>query len=352
MLVKPEIEKVAAIKVLGLGGGGCNALNSMIELQRIQGVEFVAINTDAQALSTSQAPIKLQIGEKVTGGLGSGGDPEIGEKAAEESREMIQEHAEGADMVFITAGMGGGTGTGASPIVAEISKSLGALTIGVVTKPFEFEGTRRMENAVRGVNNLRDKLDALIVIPNQRLLEIVERTMSILDAFRVADSVLGQGVQGISDLIIMPGLINVDFADVRTIMTDAGSALMGIGTAEGEERATTAAKAAITSPLLEVSIDGATGILFNIVGGPDLSMHEVDEAARLISQSADPNANIIFGATIDDSMKDQMKVTVIATGFSMEVQETTPSMEKRVAKREEGGREDELDAPAFLRRRK
>ena len=349
MLVKPEIEKVANIKVLGLGGAGCNTLNSMINFQKIQGVEFIAINTDAQALSTSQAPIKLQIGEKVTGGLGSGGNPEVGSKAAEESKDAIQEQIEGADMTFITAGMGGGTGTGASPIVAEISKSLGTLTIGVVTKPFEFEGARRMENAIRGIENLRDKLDALIVIPNQRLLEIVERTMSVLDAFKVADSVLGQGVQGISDLIVMPGLINVDFADVRTVMTDAGSALMGIGEGSGEEKAAAAAKAAITSPLLEVSIDGATGILFNIVGGPDLSMHEVDEAARMISQSADPNANIIFGATIGDSMKDQMKVTVIATGFSMGASESTISPEKKVV--EEPG-ENEYDAPAFLRRPK
>lgn len=353
MLVKPEIERVANIKVLGLGGAGCNAVNSMIAFQKIQGVEFVAINTDAQALSTSQAPVKLQIGGKVTGGLGSGGDPGVGEKAAEESREAIQERTEGADMVFITAGMGGGTGTGAAPIVAEISKNLGALTIGVVTKPFEFEGAKRMENAIRGIDNLRGKLDALIVIPNQRLLEIVERTMSILDAFKVADSVLGQGVQGISDLIVMPGLINVDFADVRAIMTDAGSALMGIGTAEGEEKAITAAKAAITSPLLEVSIDGATGVLFNIVGGPDLSMHEVDEVGRAISQSADSNANIIFGAMIDDSMKDQIKVTVIATGFSLGAKELASSLEKKVAEEEgKAEEEEEFEAPAFLRRRK
>lgn len=352
MLVKPEIERIANIKVLGLGGGGCNALNSMINLQKIQGVEFVAINTDAQALSTSQAPIKLQIGEKVTGGLGSGGDPKIGEKAGEESREAIQERIEGADMVFITAGMGGGTGTGASPIIAEISKSLGMLTVGVVTKPFEFEGTRRMENAVRGINNLRDKLDALIVIPNQRLLEIIERTTSILDAFKIADSVLGQGVQGISDLIVMPGLINVDFADVRSIMLDAGSALMGIGEGSGEEKAAASAKAAITSPLLEVSIDGATGILFNIVGGADLSMHEVDEAARIISQSADPNANIIFGATVDDSMKDQMKITVIATGFSMGILKLPPSVEAEAVKEEGNPEENELESPAFLRKRK
>lgn len=352
MLVKPEVEQVANIKVLGLGGGGCNALNSMITLQKIQGVEFVAINTDAQALSTSQAPIKLQIGAKVTGGLGSGANPEMGQKAVEESREDLEKKLEGADMVFITAGMGGGTGTGAAPLVAEISKSLGALTVGVVTKPFEFEGARRMEYAIRGIDNLRDKVDALIVIPNQRLLEIIERTMSILDAFKVADSVLGQGVQGISDLIVMPGLINVDFADVRTIMTDAGSALMGIGEGSGEERAAAAAKAAISSPLLEVSIDGATGILFNIVGGPDLSMHEVDEAARMISQSADPNANVIFGAMIDDSMKDQIKITVIATGFSLGEAGLPSSTKKKEGVEEEKLEEDKYEAPAFLRRKK
>lgn len=352
MLVKPEVEKVANIKVLGLGGGGCNALDSMIGLQKIQGVEFVAINTDAQALGVSQAPVKLQIGAKLTGGLGSGANPEIGQKAAEESRELVQEHLEGADMVFITAGMGGGTGTGAAPVVAEISKSLGALTVGVVTKPFEFEGTRRMENAAGGIDTLRDRVDALVVIPNQRLLEIVERTMSILDAFKVADSVLGQGVQGISDLIVIPGLINVDFADVRTIMSDAGSALMGIGEGSGEGRAVAAAKAAISSPLLEVSIDGATGILFNIVGGPDLSMHEVDEAARLISQSADQNANVIFGATIDDSMKDQVKITVIATGFSLGESGALSPAKGRETDEDTSEDGDEYETPAFLRRRK
>lgn len=351
MLVKPDIERIANIKVIGIGGGGCNALNSMIELQKIQGVEFTGVNTDAQALTGSQAPVKLQIGQKLTNGLGSGGDPMIGEKAAEESREEIQSHIEGSDMVFVTAGFGGGTGTGASPIIAEVSKSLGALTVAVVTKPFEFEGSRRMENALQGIENLRDKVDALIVIPNQRLLEIVEKTMSILDAFKVADSVLGQGVQGISDLIVLPGLINVDFADVRSIMTDAGSALLGVGKAGGESRAETAAKAAITSPLLEVSINGATGILFNIVGGTDLSMYEVDEAARLISQSADPGANIIFGATIDDQMKDEMKVTVIATGFGMGASDLPLPM-KKDAEEEMRDEEDEFEAPAFLRRKK
>ena len=276
MLIKPEIEKFANIKVLGIGGGGGNALNSMIDLQQIQGVEFVAINTDAQALSVNNAPAKIQIGEQLTGGLGSGANPEVGRKAAEESVEQVKVVIEGSDMVFLTAGLGGGTGTGASPIIAGISKSLGALTIGVVTKPFEFEGRRRMQQADEGIVNLKDKVDALITIPNQKLLEIVDKKMSILDAFRVADGVLGQGVQGVSDLIVMPGLINVDFADVRTIMTDAGSALMGIGRSSGERRAEEAAKAAISSPLLELDIEGARGILFNIIGGPDLTMHEVD----------------------------------------------------------------------------
>src|SRR3989344_604651 len=317
MRVKPEIKKVADLKVVGLGGAGGNALNSMISSQRIQGVEFVSVNTDAQALGGSEASTKIQIGEKLTGGLGSGGNPEIGQKAAEESMEELRDRLSGADMVFITAGMGGGTGTGAAPIIAEISKASGALTVGVVTKPFEFEGARRMENAIKGIQNLRDKVDALIVIPNQKLLEIVERNMSILDAFQLADSALGRAVQGISDLIVVPGLVNVDFADVRTIMTNAGSALMGIGEGSGEDKAPTAAKAAVTSPLLEVSVDGATGILLNIVGGPDLGMHEVDEAARFISEAADPSANIIFGASIDDAMKDEIRITVVATGFSL-----------------------------------
>lgn len=349
MRVKPEIKKVADIKVIGLGGAGCNALNTMITTQRIQGVEFLAVNTDAQALSSSQAATKVQIGEKITGGLGSGGNPEVGQRAAEESSEMLQDRLNGADMVFITAGMGGGTGTGGAPVVADISKSLGALTVGVVTKPFEFEGAKRMENAIKGIQNLRDKVDALIVIPNQKLLEIVERNMSLLDAFHLADSVLGQAVQGISDLIVVPGLVNVDFADVRTIMTNAGSALMGIGEGSGEEKAVTAAKMAVTSPLLEFSVDGATGILLNIVGGPDLSMHEVDEAARVISQAADPNSNIIFGASIDEEMKDAIKITVIATGFSLGIPETMiQEKEKEVEEKEE----DEFEAPAFLRRKK
>ncbi|OGC62733.1 cell division protein FtsZ [candidate division WWE3 bacterium RIFCSPLOWO2_01_FULL_53_14] len=352
MRVKPEIEKVADIKVLGLGGAGGNALNSMVRSQKITGVEFLAVNTDSQALSTLEVPNKIQIGEKLTRGLGSGGDPEIGQKAAEESVELIRNRLEGADMVFVTCGMGGGTGTGAAPIVAEIAKSIGALTVGVVTKPFGFEGAKRMENAVRGIQSLHDKVDALIVVPNQKLLEIVERDTSILEAFQLADSILGRAVQGISDLIVIPGLVNVDFADVRAVMTNAGSALMGIGEASGEEKSATAAKSAITSPLLEFSVRGATGILINIIGGQDLSMHEVDEAARVISQEADSNANIIFGASISDDMKDQIRITVIATGFSLASPETlTGDKDKgEVEKMQEEG--DEYEAPAFLRRKR
>lgn len=352
MLIKPEIEKFANIKVLGIGGGGCNALNSMIDLQQIQGVEFVAINTDAQALSVNNAPVKIQIGEQLTHGLGSGANPEVGRKAAEESSEKVKSLLEGADMVFLTAGLGGGTGTGASPIVAGISKSVGALTVGVVTKPFEFEGRRRMGVAEEGISNLKDKVDALITIPNQKLLEIVDKKMSILDAFRVADGVLGQGVQGVSDLIVMPGLINVDFADVRTIMTDAGSALMGIGRSSGEHRAEEAAKAAISSPLLELDIQGARGILFNIIGGPDLTMHEVDLAAKIIAEAADPDANIIFGATIDDSMVDQLRITVIATGFEghRPSPEAVKGFEDRLEERQKE-EEEKYEIPTFLRKK-
>jgi len=358
MLIKPEIEKFANIKVLGIGGGGGNALNSMIDLQQIQGVEFVAVNTDAQALSVNNAPSKIQIGHQLTHGLGSGANPEVGRKAAEESVEQVKAVLEGSDMVFLTAGMGGGTGTGGSPIVAGISKSVGALTIGVVTKPFEFEGRRRMQQAEEGIAELKDKVDALITIPNQKLLEIVDKKMSILDAFRVADGVLGQGVQGVSDLIVMPGLINVDFADVRTIMTEAGSALMGIGRSSGERRAEEAAKAAISSPLLELDIEGAQGILFNIIGGPDLTMHEVDEAAKIIAEAADPEANIIFGATIDESMMDQLKITVIATGF--EGRRPSPSAtggfeadQKFEERFDEQRKEEEekYEIPTFLRKK-
>jgi cell division protein FtsZ len=315
MLIKPQTSNVAKIRVLGIGGGGGNALNSMISLSQIQGVEFVAVNTDSQALLSNAASTKVQIGDNITRGLGSGGDPEMGKQAAEESRDRIKGMLEGSDMVFLAAGMGGGTGTGAAPVIAEIAKEVGALTIGVVTKPFSFEGTRRMVQAEDGIDSMKDKVDTLIVIPNQRILDVVDKKLSLLEAFKVADSVLSQGVQGISDMITLPGLINVDFADVKSIMMNAGSALMGIGNGVGENRAQTAARAAIASPLLEISMEGARGVLFNIIGGLDLTMSDVDEAAKIISAAADPDANIIFGAGIDESMKDQMKITVIATGF-------------------------------------
>jgi len=315
MHIKPEIERFAKIRVVGVGGCGCNVINTMIESQQIQGVEFIAVNTDAQALSVNKAPIKIPIGQELTNGLGAGSVPAVGAKAAEESAETIKSNLEDSDMVFVTAGMGGGTGTGASPIVARIARELGALTIGVVTKPFDFEGAQRMKNAKEGIELLKVEVDALITIPNQKLLEIADEQTSVLEAFKVSDSVLNQGVQGISDLIVMPGLINVDFADVRAVMKDAGSALMGIGIGTGEDRAVTAAKAAISSPLLEVSIDGATGILFNIIGSTSLTMKEIDRAAKIISDAASEDANVIFGTTIDDTMTDQVKITVIATGF-------------------------------------
>lgn len=315
MLIRPQTSNFAKIRVVGVGGGGGNALESMITTAQIQGVDFIAVNTDAQALLLNHAATKIQIGDKLTKGLGSGGDPEMGRQAAEESAEKIKDMLNGSDMVFLAAGMGGGTGTGAVPVIAKIAKELGALTIAVVTKPFTFEGTRRMVNAEDGIENLRDKVDTLIVIPNQRILDVVDKKVSLVEAFRVADSVLTQGVQGISDLITLPGLINVDFADVRSIMTNAGSALMGIGTGQGDNRAQTAARSAVSSPLLEISMEGARGVLFNITGGEDMSMSEVDEAAKIIAEAADPDANIIFGTTIDENMKDQIKITVIATGF-------------------------------------
>ena len=318
MEIKPEIERFANIRVVGVGGAGCNVINTMIESQQINGVEFIAVNTDAQALSISKAFIKLPIGQSLTGGLGAGADPEIGQKAAEEDTELIKSNLENSDMVFITAGMGGGTGTGAAPVIARIARELGALTIGVVTKPFSFEGTKRMINAEKGIEALGAEVDALITIPNQRLLEITDESMPVLEAFRLSDSILNQGVQGISDLIVMPGLINVDFADVKTVMRNAGTALMGIGIGTGDGRAVVAANAAITSPLLDISIDGATGILFNIIGGTEMGMSEVDAAAKIIIEAASPDANIIFGTTIDESMTDQIKITVIATGFDTE----------------------------------
>jgi cell division protein FtsZ len=314
-LVKPDSARIAKIKVIGIGGGGGNAISSMIESDEIGGVEFIAINTDAQVLLANKAPTKLQIGEKLTKGLGVGGDPEIGKQAAEESVEKIKELIVDSDMIFITCGMGGGTGTGASPTISKLAKEAGALTVGVVTKPFHFEGTRRSVVADDGIENLREEVDTLIVIPNQRLMDVIDGKMTLLVAFKVADSVLGQAVGGIADIITTPGLINVDFADVRTIMKEAGTALLGIGTGVGENRAQMAARAAISSPLLDLSIEGATGVLFNITGGNDLTMFEVDEAARIISNSADTDANIIFRAVIREDLADQIRITVVATGF-------------------------------------
>lgn len=369
MLIKPDLTRFAKIKVVGVGGGGNNAVASMIKSDSIRGVDFVSVNTDAQVLLANPAPTKIQIGENLTKGLGSGGNPEIGQKAAEESAKKIEEKIMDADMIFITAGMGGGTGTGAAPIIADIAKKSGALTVAVVTKPFAFEGASRMVIAEEGVANLKDKVDALIVIPNQRILEVVDKKITLLEAFRTADSVLTSGVQGISDLIIMPGLVNVDFADVRTIMTAAGSALMGIGIGSGENRAGMAARQAISSPLLEITIDGARGVLFNIIGGPDMTMSEVDEAAKIIAAAADADAKIIFGATIDDAMIDQIKITVIATGFDENrqrlrelryenppekivslVNEEKPEPETIPVVENEFG--DEFDIPAFLRKNK
>ena len=383
MLIRPQSTNFAKIRVCGIGGGGSNAIVSMISSGTIQGVDFVSINTDAQALLLNKADTKIQIGENFTKGLGSGGDPEVGRQAAEESAEKIKHVLEGSDMVFLTAGMGGGTGTGAAPVIAQISKDLGALTVAVVTKPFVFEGTRRMVAAEEGIENLKDKVDTLIVIPNQRILDVVDRKLSLLDAFKVADSVLMQGVQGISEIITMPGLVNVDFADVRAIMSNAGSALMGIGTGNGENRAQVAARSAIASPLLEITMEGARGVLFNIVGGPDLTMNEVDEAAKIISAAADPDANIIFGATINEAMHDQIRITVVATGFDQTKQRlqqfvidqptlkqadpitnanTTPQVpttqqgsvnlnENPNQNKKEDKPEDDWDIPAFLRQR-
>lgn len=315
MLVKPTAGQPAKIKVIGVGGGGGNAISSMITEGGIPGVEFVAVNTDAQALLNNKAEIKIQIGEALTRGLGSGGDPEVGRQAAEESREMLKEELEGADMVFITCGAGGGTGTGAAPVVAEVVKESGALTVSVVTKPFEFEGAKRKMNAEDGIQRLKEKVDTLIVVPNQRVLQIVDKKTSILDAFKRIDSVLYQGVRGIAELITLPGLINVDFADVKTVMQNAGTALMGIGMASGEKRAIAAIKQAITSPLLDATIEGAKGILFNVVGGADITMTEIDEAASIIQKAVDSDAEIIFGAAIDEKMVDTIKITVVATRF-------------------------------------
>jgi cell division protein FtsZ len=314
MPLRSDIENFALIKVVGVGGGGSNAVNRMIRAE-LMGVEFISVNTDAQALLLSDAPHKIRVGDKITKGLGAGADPSVGRKAAEEDSEKLYEALKEADMVFVTAGMGGGTGTGGAPIIAEIAKDIGALTVAVVTKPFQFEGAKRRLLAEQGIQELVDKVDTLIVIPNDRLLQVVEKKTSMVDAFRIADDVLRQGVQGISDLITVPGLINLDFADVKTIMTNAGSALMGIGHGSGESRASDAARQAIMSPLLEQSIDGARGVLFTITGGPDLTLFEVNEAAEIIHDAADPEANIIFGAVIDDRMAGDVKISVIATGF-------------------------------------
>src|SRR5438445_885770 len=314
MPLRSDIENFALIKVVGVGGGGSNAVNRMIRAELL-GVEFIAVNTDAQALLLSDAPHKLRIGDKVTKGLGSGADPVVGRKSAEDDSEKLYEALKEADMVFVTAGMGGGTGTGAAPIIAEIAKDVGALTVAVVTKPFSFEGAKRRLLAEQGIAELVDKVDTLITIPNDRLLQVVEKKTSMVDAFRIVDDVLRQGVQGISDLITVPGLINLDFADVKTIMTNAGSALMGIGHGSGESRAADAARQAIMSPLLEQSIDGARGVLFTITGGPDLTLFEVNEAAEIIHAAADPEANIIFGAVIDERMGGEVKISVIATAF-------------------------------------
>jgi cell division protein FtsZ len=366
----PEVENFARIKVMGIGGGGSNAVNRMIE-EGLQGVEFIAVNTDAQALMLSEATNRLRIGDKLTKGLGSGGDPSIGAKAAEESSDDLYEAIHGSDMVFITAGMGGGTGTGGAPVIARIARETGALTIGVVTKPFSFEGTRRRQVAEDGIEKLKEHVDTLIAIPNDRLLEIVEKKATIQQAFRMADDVLRQGIQGISELITVPGLINLDFADVRTIMAEGGAALMAIGHGEGDNKALEAAEQAIASSLLDVTIDGARGILFNVTGGQDLTLFDVNEAAEIIRKTAHPDANIIFGAVLDDTMADKIRITVIATGFDAAAQQRPalvrsaparvpePRSEPRVGPRAVPVTEfpvrvldsENLEIPAFLRRR-
>jgi cell division protein FtsZ len=343
-----EMNNFAQIKVIGVGGGGSNAVNRMIEAG-LKGVDFIAVNTDGQALELSKARTKLQIGSKLAKGLGSGGNPEIGRQAAEESNVELQKVLEGADMIFITAGMGGGTGTGGAPAIAEVAKKLDALTVGVVTRPFSFEGRRRMQQADQGIALLKDKVDTLIVIPNDKLLQIVDKRTSLLEAFRIADDVLRQGVQGISDLIAVPGLINLDFADVKSIMEETGSALMGVGEASGENSAVEAAKSAIFSPLLETSIEGARGILINVTGGPNLSLYEINEAAETIKEVAHEDANIIFGAVIDESYTEQARVTVIATGFDKKVVNRLPREE---LPERSGFDETDIDIPAFLRRRR
>ena len=359
-----DVANFAQIKVIGVGGGGNNAVNRMINAG-LRGVEFIAINTDKQVLAKSEANTKIQIGEKLTRGLGAGANPEIGEKAANESRDEIEQSIKGADMVFITAGMGGGTGTGAAPVVAQIAKEMGILTVGVVTKPFLFEGRKRMQNAELGIANLKKCVDTLVTIPNDKLLQAIDKKTSIIDAFKKADDVLRHGVQGISDLVTVPGLVNVDFADVRAIMVDAGLAHMGIGRASGENRAEEAVKQAINSPLLETTIDGARGVLMNIVGGEDLTMHEINAAAGLVQDAVDPDAIFIFGAAIDENLNDEIVITVIATGFEKipmikkidkvvqpippvtDNNETNQGVNKQQSIQQSV---DELDIPTFLRR--
>jgi len=357
-----EIDQLAKIKVIGVGGGGNNAVNRMIDFG-VKGVEFINVNTDAQALQQSRAETKLQLGEKLTRGLGAGANPDIGKKAAEESREVIMNSLQGADMIFVTAGMGGGTGTGAASVIAEIAKECGALTVGVVTRPFTFEGRKRAMQADQGIEALKEKVDTLIIIPNDRLLEIVDKKTPMLEAFKEADNVLRQAVQGISDLIAVPGLINLDFADVKTIMAERGSALMGIGEGSGENRAAEAAKKAIMSPLLETSIEGARGVIMNITGGSNLSLFEVNEAVELVTAASDPEVNMIFGAIIDETMKDDIKVTVIATGFEYKSDTQEERKPQQRVEREtrysnlkpfgnSSTQTDQLDIPTFLRNRR
>ncbi|MDP2946284.1 MAG: cell division protein FtsZ [bacterium] len=357
--IKPDVETFARIKVVGVGGGGGNAVTRMFNAQ-IKGVDFIAINTDAQDLHHTKAQIKLHIGKNLTRGLGAGMNPDIGRQAAEENRDEIQDTLKGADLVFITCGMGGGTGTGASPIIADAAHDVGALVVAVVTKPFSFEGKKRLAIAEEGLLSLRDRVDTLITIPNDKVLNLVDKNTSIIEAFTIIDDILRQGVQGIADLITYPGIINVDFADIRAVMASAGPALMGIGKATGEDRATNAAKAAISSPLLDVSIDGANGVLFNVSGGIDLGMTDVNEAAKVITESIDPEARVIFGATHDSRLKKgEVRVTVIATGFGASkynngnpVVAPATDVRKRIVNVEIINEEEEWDMPAFLRRKK
>ncbi|NIM46820.1 MAG: cell division protein FtsZ [Candidatus Aenigmarchaeota archaeon] len=354
MEIKPEVETFARIKVVGVGGSGLNAVNRMIS-SKLKGVEFIGVNTDAQSLHFSQAQRKVHIGKSTTRGLGAGADPDVGRKAAEESSEDIYQSLKGADMVFVTCGFGGGTGTGAAPILANVAKEVGALTVAVVTKPFSFEGERRSRIADQGLEFLRDKVDTLITVPNDRLLQIIDKKTTLLDAFSIVDDVLRQGVQGISDLITVHGLINLDFADVKAVMSNAGSALMGIGKGSGENRAVEAARSAINSPLLELSIDGAKGVLFNVTGGKDMGMYEIDEAAKVITDAVASDANIIFGAVMDENLQGEIKITVIATGFDGGAKKSTSipvSETRRVSIEPEiESLDEEIDIPAFIRRK-